>query len=182
LIVTCEGDVDTCAAALTAFQKAAQLPSWEPHHLWLYNADPQPGAGNLADAESVLRRYVHAAAAGVGSLVWNELRDDDTDPVHPHNLRGLVRRDFSPRATALGYSATAGLLTGFDHAGAVAKAPAAFDSALFIGGRRQVAILLPRSNRILPAVLAIDQGAPVTSPCRTSPGGRCPCCRLPSRR
>jgi hypothetical protein len=46
------------------------------------------------------------------------------------------------------------MLHGLLYAGQVPGAPAEFQSALFIGGRRQVAVLFPKPNRVLPAVLA----------------------------
>jgi hypothetical protein len=67
-----------------------------------------------------------------------------------------VRRDFSPKTSLLGYTASAGQLTGFRCAGPVAACDACFDSGLFIGADRQIAVLLPRSNDILPAVLSFD--------------------------
>ena len=132
---------------------------WRPIDWWLHEAQPLIGSGCYCDAEAVLHCYIRAAAAGVAGLMWSDLRDDDNDPTRPAALRGLVRRDFSPKASLLGYSAAAGRLTGYRYAGPVSDAPEAYDSALFIGGDRQVAVLIPHANRILPAVLAPRRAA-----------------------
>lgn len=133
---------------------------WRESHWWLHDAEPIVGAGHYADAEDVLRHYVAAASVGVGGVIWFDLRDDDVDPTKPEALRGLVRRDFSPKTSLLGYAATAGMLTGYRRAGAVPNTPAGFESALFLGVNRQVAVVLPRPNRILPAALGVVAGAP----------------------
>ncbi len=127
---------------------------WRPAHRWFHTADPLVGAGRDTNAEEILRHYVTAAAAGVGGLVWYDLRDDDVSADHADRLRGLVRRDFSPKTRLLGYAAAAGQLTGYACHGPVAGTPAGFTSALFIGGNRQIAVLLPNPNADLPAVLA----------------------------
>lgn len=134
--------------------------AWQPAHAWYHEAEPCVGAGYDTDAEQLLRHYVAGAAAGVGSVLWFDLRDDDNDPTRPETLRGLVRRDFSPKLALLGYASAAGTLTGYRYAGPLRGAPASFDSALFIGANRQVAALLPQPNRIHPAVVFPLAGAP----------------------
>lgn len=155
LVVRTAGQVPAALASL-----AQAGVEWRATDWWLHDAQPLAGPGFDADAEDVLRYYVRAAAAGVAGLLWFDLRDDDTDPAFPEGLRGLVRRDFSPRATLLGYASAAGQLTGCRYAGPVEGAPDAFESALFVGGKQQVAVLIPRANRVLPAVLSPAAGAP----------------------
>ncbi len=147
------GTVTDARRAFVAYHQRLALP-WQSTHWWRYEAQPLGGAGANVDAEDVLRLYVDAAAAGVAGLIWFDLRDDDNDPEHSELLRGLVRRDFSPRTTLLGYASAAGRLAGFRYAGPVAQTPPEYDSALFIGGERQLAVLLPRANAVLPIALA----------------------------
>jgi hypothetical protein len=128
--------------------------------LWMHTVAPVAGAGSYADVEDVLRHYLAAAKAGVSGLVWHDLRDDDNDPEQPEALRALVRRDFSPKTALLGYASAASEMTGRRFAGPVLGADDAFESALFIGSDRQVAILLPRTDAALPAVLAPVAGVP----------------------
>jgi hypothetical protein len=128
--------------------------TWQASYWWAHDAEPHVGAGHASDAADVLRYHAAAASAGVGGVLWFDLRDDDNDPANRAALRGLVRRDFSPRTSLLGYASTAGTLTGYRCAGPVVGTPEEFDSALFIGTNRQIAVLLPRPNRVLPAVLA----------------------------
>ncbi len=155
LVVRTTGYVTEALASL-----AQAGVEWRAADWWLHDAQPLAGAGFDADSEDVLRYYVRAATAGVAGLLWFDLRDDDTDPAFPAGLRGLVRRDFSPRTTLLGYASAAGQLTGSRYVGPVEGAPDAFESALFVGGKQQVAVLIPRPNRVLPAVLAPAAGAP----------------------
>ncbi len=159
LIFRTAGDASAAPAQLEAFRNAGGF-AWQPTHVWLHEAEPVVGSGFYFDAEVVLRCYVQAAAAGLGGLIWFDLRDDDNDAAHPELLRGLVRRDFSPKTSLLGYAAAAGQLTGYRYAGPVGAPPELFDSALFIGGNRQVAVLLARPNRLLPATLALTQAVP----------------------
>ncbi|MBK9119995.1 MAG: hypothetical protein IPM18_10420 [Phycisphaerales bacterium] len=147
------GDTATALRDLEAFQ-ARTAYRWQSQDLWLHHAAAVSGTGQTADAEAVLRHYVAAAAAGVGGLLWSDLRDDDNDPARPAQQRGLIRRDFGPRTTMIGYASTAGLLTGLRGTGPVPGTPEGFDSALFVGSTQQIGVLLPPANRILPAVLA----------------------------
>ncbi len=133
---------------------------WRALHWWQHRAQPLAGSGHFDDAEAVLRHFVAAARAGVRGLIWFDLRDDDNHPSQRPALRGLVRRDFSPKTSLLGYATAAGQLTGYRYAGEVYGTPEAFDSALFIGADQHIAVLLPRAGRILPAVLAPISGVP----------------------
>jgi hypothetical protein len=152
-----EGDTHAALQALESFRSAAGL-EWEPKYSWLHRAAPLIGPTHFVDAEQLLEHYVQAALAGVGGLIWYDLRDNDNDTGQPDALRGLVRRDFSPKASLLGYATAAGMLTGLACRGPVDGTPPEFQSALFVGSDRHLAVLLPRPNRIRPAVLAVLQG------------------------
>ena len=153
------GDATVCLRQLQAFRQRGQF-DWQASYWWEHDAEPLGGAGHYSDAEAVLRDYVAAATAGIGSVVWFDLRDDDNNPANPATMCGLVQRDFSPRTSLLGYASAAGVLTGCLCVGPVAGTPEAFDSALFVGTNRQVAVLLPQPNRVLPAVVAPHSGKP----------------------
>lgn len=157
--VVTEGAV---AAARQVLADAAQSKgaAWGHALRWTHRLPPLAGAGFLGDARDVLALNVDAAAAGVAGVIWFDLRDDDNDPENREALRGLLRRDFSPKAAAIGFATSVGLLTGLRYAGTVHGAPDEFESALFIGADRQVALLLPRPNRRLPAMLAPIRGVP----------------------
>ena len=157
IVFQTEGDSLLSLDLLESYRRQVAL-TWRPNHWWSHLATPLVGAGHLANAEAVLRFHVQAAISGAGSVLWFDLRDDDNDPTRREALRGLVRRDFSPKTSLLGYATAAGLLTGYRYAGAVVGAPDSITSALFIGGTQQVAVLLPRPNRVLPAVLAPAMG------------------------
>ncbi len=159
LLFATSGPVADAVVRLDEYRRAAGF-EWQPTHAWLHQADPILGSGSYADAEDVLGFYVRAATAGVGGLIWSELRDDENDPAHSDLFRGLVRRDFSPKASLLGYAAAAGQLTGFRCIGPVPGAGDEFASGLFIGSDRQIAVLLPRPGATLPAVLAPGRGVP----------------------
>jgi hypothetical protein len=144
---------------LERFREATGI-TWRPSHVWAHRAASNAKTGTDRDAEAVLRHAVATAAAGVGHLLWSDLRDDDNDPTHTDALRGLLRRDFSPKTMMLGYATAAGQLTGTRYAGPVASTPPAYTSALFIGADRHIAVLLPQPNRRLPAVLQPAPGVP----------------------
>ncbi len=150
------------AAARQVLADAAQSKgaAWGGALRWTHRLPPLAGAGFLGDARDLLALNIDAAAAGVAAVVWFDLRDDDNDPENRDALRGLLRRDFSPKASAIGFATSVGLLTGLRYAGSVHGAPDEFESALFIGADRQVALLLPRPNRRLPAMLAPIRGVP----------------------
>jgi len=138
LVFLTRGDTSAALATLENFRQRAAL-DWRDTHWWAHEADPLVGSGHFANAESILRHYTHAALAGVQGLLWFDLRDDDSDVSHREMLRGLVRRDFGPKTSMLGYATAAGLLTGFRCAGPVAGTPDGFDSAMFLGADRQIA-------------------------------------------
>ncbi|MGE3182045.1 MAG: hypothetical protein AB7N71_10470 [Phycisphaerae bacterium] len=114
---------------------------------------PMNSAGQPADAVSVLRLFLRAAAAGVPAVQLFDLRDDDVGNYRPEELRGITQRDFSPKMWLIGYLSAAGMIADMTYAGTVFGAPPEYDSALFVGGDRQTAILIPKRNRILPAAL-----------------------------
>ncbi|MBP7747743.1 MAG: hypothetical protein KA383_16625 [Phycisphaerae bacterium] len=154
------GDSTTSLRALEAFRAQTGL-EWHPSYWWSHLSEPLIGPGHFSDAEDVLRHYVRAARAGVATLTWFDLRDDDNESAEPATRRGLIRRDFSPRTPLLGFASAAGILTGHRCSGPLPGTPDAFESALFIGVKRQVAVLLPHPNRLLPIALV---------PVSTSPG------------
>ena len=153
------GDATVSLRQLQAFRVRGRF-EWQSSYWWEHDAEPLGGAGHYSDAEAVLRNYVAAATAGIGSVVWFDLRDDDNNPSNPAAMRGLVQRDFSPRTGLLGFASAAGVLTGCLCVGTVAGTPDAFDSALFVGTNRQVAVLLPQPNCVLPAAVTPRSGKP----------------------
>ncbi len=120
----------------------------------LVRSAPLTDAGRLDDAVAVLETLLAAAEHGLGGVLWFDLRDDTADPRFTENMRGLVARDFSPKMPLVGYATAVGMLHGLRHVGPLPNAPAEFHSALFVGAERQVAILLPRPNTLLPGLLA----------------------------
>jgi len=134
------GDSASAAAVLETFATQNQL-EWRQSHRWFHRAQPLTGSGTPHDAVAVLRHYVRAAKEGVGGVVWFDLRDDTNDPRHPQRMKGLVQRDFSPKTPLLGFASAVGMLHGLLYVGPLAGTPAEFESALFIGGQRQVAVL-----------------------------------------
>ncbi|RMF79591.1 MAG: hypothetical protein D6744_09015, partial [Planctomycetota bacterium] len=141
-------------AALDAMRSRGLLRDGSAPPRWEHRAFPIDDSGTPADAETIFLAYIDAARSGVGGLVWYDLRDDSDDPRRPQDRIGLLRRDFSPRTTALGFATAVGMLAGLRYAGEVDGAPEAFDSALFLSATRQVAVLIPRLDAELPAVLA----------------------------
>ncbi len=156
LVFATSGNSHDALAQLEVFRQSGGF-LWQPSHCWWHDAAPLGHAGGYLDAEAVLRHYVGAAVAGVGTLIWSDLRDDDHNPADPIDMGGVVRRDFSPKATLLGYVAAAGQLTGYRCIGPVTGTPAAFESGLFIGSNRQVAVLIPQANQVLPGLLSPDR-------------------------
>lgn len=154
LMFRVRGTVDRALGALEQYRAAGDF-AWQAQHVWWYETPPLTNLGTDADAQAVLNLYLHALQSGVGSLVWVELRDDDNDPADLASQRGLVTRDFSPKTTLLGYVTASGEFTGHTYAGPALLNSDKLDAALLIGGSRQVAILWPRPNRILPAALAV---------------------------
>ena len=147
------GDSAAAIEALDAVRRQAG-GGWGRSCWWLHEAAPLVENTYFVDAEAVLRHYVHAALMGLDGVLWYDLRDNDNDVTRPEEMRGLVRRDFSPKASLLGYGSAAGMLTGLTCRGPVLGTPAGFESALFIGSDRQVAVLLPKPNRRHNAVFA----------------------------
>ena len=151
------GDSAAALADLRAFAEHHQF-TWQRSHWWLHTAGPLPDTGTDYEAVAVLRHYVAAAGAGVAGVIWSDLRDDTADTNNPAAMRGLARRAFSPKTPLLGYATAVGMLTGLRYAGPVLGTPEAFESALLIGSDRQVAVLLPKPNRLRPAVVAPIRG------------------------
>ncbi len=146
--------------------------TWSDACWWEHVSEPLRTAGNTGTAEALLEHYLAAARAGVNALVYVDLRDDDNNPRNQDALRGFVGRDFSPKASLLGFASTLGMLYNTRYAGSVRGLPTSYDSALFVGADRQVAVLRPRPNRIQPAVLMPIQG--VEGPLRANDFGRRP--------
>ncbi len=147
------GDPATAFDALSKLARDQNL-KWGPTHWWFHASGGVADHGQPSDAVGILRLYVHAAAAGAASLVWFDLRDDTAYARRSGEMCGLVRRDFSPKAGLLGYATAVGMLTGTSWSQPVDGAPPEFESALFLSSSRQVAVLLPRPNRVRPALLA----------------------------
>ena len=154
-----QGDPIAAGGVLRDFSNSAAL-SWTSSHWWRHTAAPEPGAGSVSDAEAIVRHYAEAVSRGVAGLIWFDLRDDGNDPELPELMRGLVSRDFSPKHALLGFAAAARVFTGMRYAGQVVGAPPEYDSAYFIGSERHLAMMLPKPNRRMPAVLAPFQTAP----------------------
>jgi len=143
------------SAAMNQLQRAAEQSShrWTNIDRWLHLAAPRRDAGDLFDAFDVLRGFTFAARGELGGVLWFDLRDDTNDLRRLDALRGMVRRDYSPRMSLLGFASAVGVLHGLRYVGPVPGTPEEFDSALFIGGARQVAVLFPKPGRLLPATL-----------------------------
>jgi hypothetical protein len=132
--------------------------TWNENAYWEHRNVANAGAGVPVDAVDVLRHYVAAAAAKAGGLFWFDLRDDDVVSVAPDAIRGLVRRDFSPKVALLGYLSAAAMLSDLAYAGPVHQAPPEYESALFIGSDRHVAVFIPRPNQRRPATIGLVAG------------------------
>lgn len=152
-VLETSGQPIAAAAALDAFASRHKL-DLNPRVLWLHRAAAHRGAGHISDAVEVLRTYVHAAEKHLGGVMWFDLRDDSADPRYLDRMRGLVSRDFSPKLPLVGLASSVGTLYGLRYAGPVPGTTDVYDSALFIGAERQVAVLFPKPNRVLPAVVA----------------------------
>jgi hypothetical protein len=146
------GDPTAAIAALEQFAQARKLV-WTSEHRWFHRAEPLPDSGAMRDAVALLHHYLRAARLGLAGVVWNDLRDDTSDTRFPDSMRGLVQRDFSPKSPMLAFANAVGMLHGLLYVGEVPGVSTEFASALFIGGQRQVAVLSPKPNRVLPAVL-----------------------------
>lgn len=146
------GELRLARAALAAARQQLGL-AWRSSHLWLHEAAPTIGSGTPYEADAVVRYALEAATAGVGGIIWFDLRDDDTPAGQPGAQRGLVSRDFAPKAALLGYANIAGHLTGAVYAGPLANTPEQFEGGLFIAGVEQIGVVLPRPGQVLPAAL-----------------------------
>lgn len=151
---------------------AAARRAWSGDDWWELRAAPELGAGDAAQAEAALRFFLSAAQAGVAGVIWSELRDRDNDPRRLDAFRGLVRRDFSPRHRLFGFAAAVGLLHGTHFVGPLVGAPPEFESAVFVGAKRQVAALVPRPGAAVPGLLAPVALVPGTL--TVEDGGRVP--------
>ena len=153
------GSADGARTALAAFAEKNGI-RWNANHRWFHYSAGQDGSGGVHDAVAMLHHYVGAAREGVGGVVWCELRDDTNDSRFPERMRGLVQRDFSPKNALIGFANVVGVLNGVIYSGNLPGTPDEFDSALFLGGKRQVAVLCPKPNRVLPAVISPYQIVP----------------------
>lgn len=154
LVLRTEGWPRMAARRALDFGRETGL-AWSPSRRWQYDAPASDSIGALSDAVEVFQMFVDAARAGVGGVTWFDLRDDSADPRDLSGMRGLVRRDFSPKVALLGYANTVGMLSGLVYSGALRGADAAsFDSSIFIGGGLQVAVLEPLPNRVPQAFVA----------------------------
>ena len=144
-----EGSVEQAIAAARSAAQASSGIAW-----WRHASAPLEGPGRQQDAVDFLRLVLRAAELGVEHVIWADLRDDTTDERRPEQMRGLLRRDFSPRATAMGFATSVGMLAGRAFAGPLRAAPDSYETALFISGDRQVAVMLPKPNRVRAAMLA----------------------------
>ena len=151
LVFETTGPSTPAVADLIAFGQRNDI-QWKAPTRWLHESDTAAGAGD--DAETILRHFMQGAAKGVGGVIWFDLRDDSAQPDQLDKQRGLVRRDFSPRDTLIGFANAVGMLHGLVYAGEVVGTPEEFDSATFIGGQTQVGVFFPKPNRILPALIA----------------------------
>ncbi len=150
---TAPGRPEESTASLQRFAENTKQ-KWSESTIWEHTAEPLAGPGSAADAIGLARFYLRAAAVGVGSVIWDELRDDSDDPRRHDLQHGLLRRDFSPRTTARSFATLVHLLSGLPYAGPIPGAPAEFESAIFLSGGRQVGVLIPRNGQTPPALLA----------------------------
>lgn len=153
------------AAAREAFEKLRRENAglWGKTTQWQQSLSPLAGAGGMSDAVSVFQYCMQAAEADAGGVIWVDLRDDDNDPRLPEKLRGMVRRDFSPKTSLLGLATASGMLSGLIYSGPLRGLDEnAFESGVFVGGARQVAVIIPRPNRVRPALLTPASGVPGT--------------------
>lgn len=161
ILLETAGDSAAACAALERLLDKAGKPRGGPVW-WQHRSAPLTEASATYYADAIFRQFVRAAALGCEGLIWADLRDDDNDPRAPELQNGLVQRDFSPKAALVGYATAVGALTGVRYAGPVFGTPDAFDSALLVGSEYQIAALLPRVSRALPALLTPIQGVPGT--------------------
>lgn len=155
---------DTYGDPAEAWQKIARFTSanrmqWGETHFWRHVSPPGTDAGYLCEAVALLRHYLLGARSGVRGVIWCDLRDDTSDPRFPEQMRGLLRRDYSPKTALLGYSNAVGMLAGEIYKGPLDGTPANFESAVFLANDRQVAVLIPMPNRAPPAAISPTSGS-----------------------
>ncbi len=158
LLLRTSGATEDVGAALRAFHQQAGLPRRDRPLFWLHRPHPAAGLGAALDATDLLRHYVYAAELGASGLIWSDLRDDEREQLDPSAATGLVRRDFAPRHALLGFAGSAAQLTGLGYKGPVLNAPEEYDSAMFLGNERHLALLIPRPQRTSPLLLAPLRG------------------------
>lgn len=158
LALRVEGDAESLHAALDRLQSAPR--DLRRRTRLLVQRPPGAAIGAAPDAIACFAFLIRAANSDLLGVALGDLRDDARDPRRTDQMSGLFRRDFSPRAETLGFSNAVAFIAGLTPAGALAGAPAGYDSSLFIGGARQVAILAPRADAHRPALLAPQVAAP----------------------
>ncbi|MBI5863551.1 MAG: beta-galactosidase [Planctomycetes bacterium] len=151
------GDPQRGIAALERFRDQHKI-KWGPSDVWMHALPPTGAAGYLADSVDVLRYMLRAAAAGVRTVLWADLRDDAADARYPEKMRGLVRRDYSPKTSLLGYANAVGMMSGLVYKGPVEGAPQGVESAMFVANERQVAVFAPHAGSIPPLAMIPVQG------------------------
>lgn len=76
---------------------------WQGMPVWLNEAGFS-SSGQLTERDQVsalLKKYTYAASLGYAAYFWYDLRNDGTDPNELEHNFGLVRRDFTPKASAV---------------------------------------------------------------------------------
>lgn len=152
-----QGPSAPAVAALRRYGATHKL-TWGAATWWQHRGAPLAGGGRVHDAAGILEHYVEAASLGLGALIGSDLRDDSSDARRPDLQRGLIGRDFGPKQPLLGLARTAGMTAGMRYVHALPGAPSGFDTALFVAGTRQTAVIRPKPNRIRPALLAPVSG------------------------
>lgn len=151
------GAPGTAIARVAAYASRHDLP-FDARALVLFSAAPLAGQGTFADALAVFRLYADAAQRDLGGVIFANLRDTNSDPRDTAGQQGLVDRRFSPRLRALGIARAARQLNSVRYDSVVLGAAPDFESALFIGAGRQLALLTPRDPNALPALFQLGQG------------------------
>lgn len=145
-------------SAFQSFEKKHAV-GWQRGDWWIHEA-PLRSGGSVDDLSAVVRNYVTAARSGMGALIWADLRDDAAGPGKDGGVAGLLRRDFSPKATLLGFASIAGVVSSLRCLGEAPGAPPETDSLVFLAPNRQVIVLAPRPNCVLPAVVQPTSDVP----------------------
>jgi hypothetical protein len=81
----------------------AGLTGTNKPQVWLNEAgfSNARGASETEQAMQLVKKMSYSPAAGFMGYTWYDLRDDGTDPNENEHNFGLVRQDFSPKASAL---------------------------------------------------------------------------------